>query len=321
MKLRWLVLTYIVCGCAARDATTPTANRSSGQTPTLALFQFHNASWINLHHVLWGLSIKRENVDRVDTAGLGDQDARTWSAAIEFYAASYAKRDFTFDNEMADINDRISRIDDGAGVADAGVPADLAATLSAAMPIYRAHFWPAHQRANRAWIASVEPYLEQHGAALSRELARTYRAEWPSDPLLVDVVQYASWAGAYATLGPDHLTISSADERNQGSQALEILFHEASHAIVRPLRDALDKELAAQNKSARDLWHAALFYSTGFLVKGRLGRAYVPYAYKNQVYTRAWAAYLPALESAWTPYLDGRTSFESAVHELVTAIP
>jgi hypothetical protein len=103
-------------------------------------------------------------------------------------------------------------------------------------------------------------------------------------PLRVDVTRYASWAGAYTTLAPDHLTVAGTDPRNHGPNALECVLHEASHAIVRPLREALDKELQAQGKSSDDLWHAVLFYSTGYAVQRRIGHRYVPYVYKYGLY-------------------------------------
>jgi hypothetical protein len=46
----------------------------------------------------------------------------------------------------------------------------------------------------------------------------------------------------------------------------------------------------------------------------------VPYAYKYDLYSRGWAAYRPALERAWTPYLEGREPFEVAIESLVAAL-
>jgi len=42
----------------------------------------------------------------------------------------------------------------------------------------------------------------------------------------------ANNTGAYTTLDPLRVTIASTDARNQGSAALEVLFHEASHGIA-----------------------------------------------------------------------------------------
>jgi hypothetical protein len=322
MKLMFIAAIAATIGCAA--ASVPPARRPPA---TSSRFDFHSGAWINLHHLLWGQAIQRlkagahrELAD--DPADLDEASARTWRAAVDFYAASYAERDFTFDDAMADLNHRLSGLDDRADIRASQLPPDLVAILAQVMPIYRARLWPADDRRNRAWIDQVAVLVAHDAADLSRELAGAYHSAWPSQPLRVDVTRYAGWAGAYTTLEPDHLTISSADPGNQGPSALECVLHEASHAIIRPLRDALDNELHAQGKSSDDLWHAVLFYSTGYVVQRRLGHDYVPYAYKHGLYTRGtWPAYIAALETQWTPYLDGKKSFDAAVHDLVGAIP
>lgn len=317
--MRWLVW-ILIAGCAAR--TVP------AEVPA-ARFAFHSGAWLNLHHVLWGEALRRSTPDQgrkdavpdeVGAAGLAPEQARVWSAAIDVYVSRFADKDFTFDDEMIAINNQLARMDDAADVRGRGVPAEAADALAQAMPIYRARWWPEHDRANRAWIASAEAGVARHGEAMSRALARIYQSAWPAAPLRVDVVRYAGWSGAYTTLAPDRLTIASGDPRNQGMSALEILLHEASHAIVAPLRAALDRELAAQGKQARDLWHAALFFSVGDVVR-RGVPGYVPYADRLGLYARAWPAYRAALGRAWAPYLAGRASFAAAVHDLVAALP
>jgi len=335
MKLMLVIAAAAIAAmfsCGPGDATRSTAAPAVTSTPGVRLFEFHSGAWINLHHILWGQALQRRHgagsrdatagLDDVDTAALDEASARSWRQAIDFYAATYADRDFTFDDAMADLNNRISAVGDRADIRHSQLPPDLAEILAQAMPIYRGQFWPAHDRSNRAWVDEATAYVARDGAALSRELARAYRSAWPEVPRRVDVTRYASWAGAYTTLEPDRLTVASTDPRNHGTNTLECLLHEASHAIVRPLRDALDRELQAQGKSSADLWHAVLFYSTGYVVQRRVGHDYVPYAYKYGLYTRgAWPTYIVALEQQWTPYLDGRESFDAAVHDLVTAIP
>jgi hypothetical protein len=318
--VRWLVGMVVIAGCAGQ-VTRPEVRA--------ARFEFHSGAWINLHHVLWGEALRRSTPDHgrkdavpedVDAAVLEGEDAQRWSAAIDVYVARFAGKDFTFDDEMAALNGRLSALEDAADVRGSGVAAEAAEALAAVMPIYRARWWPAHDRANRAWSEAVAAQLARHGEAMSRELARIYQAGWPAAPLRVDVVHYAGWSGAYTTLGPDHLTVASGDPRNQGVGALEIVLHEASHAVVAPLRDALDRELAARGKRARDLWHATLFFSVGDVVR-RGVPGYVPYADRLGLYARAWPAYRAALVRAWAPYLAGRATFADAVRALVAALP
>lgn len=134
----------------------------------------------------------------------------------------------------------------------------------------------------------------------------------------VDVTEYANWAGAYTTLGPTHITVSSGNAGNQGDAALEILFHEASHSIAGKLRAALTDEAKAQNKlfRRREFWHAVLFYTTGEIVRRHLD-SYTPYALKNGLYDRAWAGAPEVLDTDWKPYLNGKIDLATAIRGVV----
>jgi hypothetical protein len=173
------------------------------------------------------------------------------------------------------------------------------------------------------------------GGKLSEQLTAVYHAEWPQEPIYVDVVSYAGPFGAYMSLEPAHISISSTDGRNQGLAGFEVLFHEASHALARAVQDGIARDCRARNiPIPRDLWHALLFYTTGELVKRALGKrdavpasgspsgpaAYAPYAYRNGLYARGWQDYEGVLERYWQPYLDGRTDFDHALASLVSAL-
>ena len=155
---------------------------------------------------------------------------------------------------------------------------------------------------------------------LEKELATVYATDWPSTPIRTDVAEYASYAGAYTTLGPAHITVSSVNPGNQADAALEILFHEASHALVARLRNTLASEARARNKlfPRRDFWHAVLFYTTGEVVRRHLD-GYTPYAMKNGLYERAWQGVPEILDADWKPYLDGRIDMITGVRRLVAA--
>nr|MDQ3818614.1 hypothetical protein [Acidobacteriota bacterium] len=199
------------------------------------------------------------------------------------------------------------------------------AALERAAPVYRPRWGTEHDRANRAWIATVRPMVKKFAGTLANQIASAYHTSWPSSLLRVDVVSYASWAGAYTTLDPNRITISNNDPRQEGYAAFETLFHESSHVLIDVVRNAIARECQAQNKAVpRDLWHAMLFYTTGELVRKRLAQQgvsnYVPYAYKNGLFTRAWPQFIRPLEQHWQAYLDGRTDFDSALKKVVAEI-
>ena len=60
-------------------------------------------------------------------------------------------------------------------------------------------------------------------------VGRAYGGEWPTEQIRVDVAAYANWPGAYTTNRPNQLTISHVSYKER-LDALEIMFHEVSHA-------------------------------------------------------------------------------------------
>jgi hypothetical protein len=167
MKLTLIAAIAATLGCA--PASAPTATRPSA---TSTLFDVHSGAWINLHHVLWGQALQRTGDAGArsaldDDAGLDEASARTWRAAVDFYAASYAGRDFIFDDTMAELNHRLSAIEDRADIRASQLPPDLVEILAQTMPIYRAHRWPADA------LAALSPDAADAAAAWAR-----YLAEW-----------------------------------------------------------------------------------------------------------------------------------------------
>ena len=301
----------------------------------LPVFALYSNFWVNLHHVLYEQARLRTERPTVRTQSeaakqgraplpldsLTEQERRDWNAAVDEYELKMAPHDLLFDQDMVLINDRLAEMGDNETAEVTGFLPGVIAALAKSAPIYRAHWWPGDDRANREWINSVAPLVEDLGATISRRLSSIYRAPWPHGAIHVDVCAYAGVFGGYTTLEPLHITVSSRDPRNQGLAAFELLFHEASHGLADPVRDALDHEFHALSKPIpRDLWHALLFYTTGEVVRRMLvgtgHDSYKPYAEENHLYERDWQTYQKALDRDWQPYLDQRSDFATAIKRL-----
>ncbi|MBI3670630.1 MAG: hypothetical protein HY237_12725 [Acidobacteria bacterium] len=346
---------------SSRDAERHQASEQS--LAPLPVFEFHSGFWINLHHFLYQQARLRNSsapagtgadptgqsessaraaaAAQVLTSALTGDEQRAWTAALDYYAEDLAARDLLVNGDMVNIKNRLAEMETcadlsgrSAGVCASGLRRELIAALERAAPVYRARWWDEHDRTNRSWIAGVAPLVRQMGGGLAQRLSAVYQADWPTGRLRVDVVFYGGPFGAYTTLDPVHLTISSSDPRNQGVAALEVLFHEASHALARAVRDAIVRECRQRGKPIpRDLWHALLFYTTGEIVKRALQNekavsqpagtrpdTYTPYAYRYGLYARGWSNYQRLLERHWQPYLDGKVEFETALARLVSAL-
>jgi hypothetical protein len=280
----------------------------AGAAQGAPIFEFHSGFWVNLHHFLY---------EQAAAATPPASAPPAWRKAVDYYHSQVVLRDLLSD-EAAHINDRLSDLESAASLHDSGLPPGLVDALESAAPIYKAQWWPKHDAANHAWIEAVTPQVAMYGASLKKELAAAYQTDWPATPVRVDVAEYANWSGAYTTIFPTHVTVSSVNPGNQGDAALEVLFHESSHALILKIRDALGQEMAAEHKlfRTRNFWHAVLFYTTGEIVRRHLDN-YAPYVFKNGLYMKAWTGAPEVLDKDWKPYLDGEIDLPTAVRRLV----
>jgi len=351
----FLLLTLLLLA-PSRTAAQIQSNSTYGPLP---VFELHSGFWINLHHTLYQEARQRNATASQDKSARSSAAApkntpevkltltaleqKAWGDAVAYYAANYAAKDLLFSTELIQLKDQLGDFEDcdelsgrNRKFCDAGLSAKLTQILEAAAPVYRAHLWPEHDRANRRWIQRVAPQVREQGVGLSERLADIYQTRWPREKIRVEVAGYANWAGAYTTVDPLRVTISSLDARNQGAEALEVLFHEASHGIAEPVQAAIIRECHQRDKAIpRDLWHALVFYTTGEVIRPVLsspaatagnqdgsvpGGGYTPYALREGLYQRGWNEYLKVLQRFWQPYLDGRATFDDAIARMVSSL-
>jgi len=365
MRLRarqgWLVLLFLLLlqGLPARASSQQT---NSTELP-LPVFELHSGFWINLHHTLYSEARQKKALSSRDVSNrknaasvakstvaskqaVTEAEQRAWDEAVSYYADNYAAKDLLFSTELIQLKDQLGDFEDCDELSgrkrkfcDAGLPPKLTQILEAAAPVYRAHLWPEHDRANRNWILHVAPLVREQGVGISEHLADIYRTRWPQGRIRVDVSAYANAAGAYTTVDPLRVTISSLDARNQGAEALEVLFHEGSHGIAEPVQAAIIRECHQRDKPIpRDLWHALVLYTTGEVIRPALAssvrttgdagdgpnpaqKASGPSNTVRDIFSqRGWKDYLELLQRFWQPYLDGKATFDDAIARMVSSL-
>ena len=287
-----LVLVYpLVC---AAQATSP-------------IFEFRSEFWINLHQFLIHQAA-------VAQAPSGPPE---WRDALIYYRHGLAQQDLMSRAAEA-MNNRLADAGSAPELRPDGLDPEMRSVLSKAAPVYRSLWWPEHNSSNLAWIDAVRPLLAKYGASICRDIAAVYQTPWPAIPIRVDVTAFAGPLGAYTTLEPTHITISSTDKGYQGAAALEMLFHESSHLLDAKVRAALEQERLGQGLvfKRRAFSHAVLFYTAGEIVR-RYVPGYEMYGIRNHIFVDGWPESFAVLERYWKPYLDGRTDLPSAVRALV----
>ncbi len=294
-------------------------------------FRLYSAFWPNLHHLLWAEAWTRRPPTPVPppslslpeplAADLTASERAAWDAAVKYY-----------DDELADLHPlfelgpvRKVMIAAGVTLPATGLEADHRRTLAAAADVYRRHWWPAHDHANRAWVADPMSKLASISPGVPDRLARLYGTPWFTAPVRVDLVRVGAREGAYTSVdpAPAHITVSTGSPILTGWTAVEVLLHEASHALAHPLMEAFAAESRAQNKNTRDLWHVALFFLTGEVVRQALAARqidYQPYLYSTGLFDRAWPQFKAPIETHWKAYIDGAVPRDDAIRQIVAVV-
>jgi len=298
--------------CCLLLTPAPPVQRSS-------FFEFHSAFWMNLHHFLHALArADAPLVAPLAKEATSDERAQ-WNAAVDRYRTRYGKRSLLFDDGLVRMKLQLIAAESRPSLAGVAIADDDTRLLESVAPIYRKYWWPAHDSENKAFVAGLEPLLKQYGGEIATRLAATYGTTWPSQPIRVDLVHDAGPPGnAYTTNNPTHPTISSTDRRHQGIEALEIVFHEASHGwdevLMKGVSDAA-KRIGIP--PPRQLWHGLLFYNAGEIVTEALAsggvRNYQMYMYKEHMFDGPYLGWRDPILKHWTAFLAGNISRDEAI--------
>jgi hypothetical protein len=317
---------------AGGTAAEPRISRGADSIPVVSadnLFEFHSGFWINLHLFLYeqaaiatagphGTPHEAElSTDASATAGLSEDESKTWSAALVYYRANLLHHDLASDPDLIKIKNRLEDIEGDTSVDRTDLDPKLVAVLDAAAPVYRTHWWLLHDASNQTWIKAVMPLVDDHGASLEQQIATAFETPWPDHPIRVDVVAYANYAGSYTTPHPTRITMSSVDGGNQDTAALEVLFHAASYAML----DAISANVKhAYERAKRDpppeLSEMMLWFTTGYLVQ-QLYPNYTAYGDRFALWAEgSKTGYRAALIKDWQPRLDGKVTLDAALAQM-----
>ena len=318
-------LALLLCVTSARSA-------DKELVATQNKLAFYSPFWPNLHHVLYAEAWRKRGVEAARslagplpeplTGDLTPDERRAWDEAVAYYDRELADHHILF--ELGDI--RRALYVGGGTLPDKGLGKAHHDALAAAAPVYTKYWWPAHDRANRAWIAETLPRIGQLSPEVPNRLERLYETHWFRTPARVDVVRVGIREGAYTDVdpAPAHITISSSEPNNQGWHAAEVVFHESSHALFQVPRDEIDREAREQRKNTGALWHVAMFYIGGEVVREALAARkieYSPYLYETGLLDRAWPQFKPTIEHNLPAFVAGKTSLAEAIRALVAEAP
>lgn len=341
--VRFAAVIVTISACAT---SRPPATSSSSAVPTSAkskdttrLFHFHVDFWANLNQVLLHealvprpgfdgpKSLKNQHVVQLDT--LAPDEAARFREGFAYYDGHFTTRNL-FDGFIDTLPTFFAAGSAPTPPTSKAIDEDWRRALLATAPIYRAHFWPAHERKGWAYVAGMRPLVVAHEAWFAERLVAVYGLPLPTAPIDVEITPVVPPFGGFTLGEPPYtppnealITLSSEDPSYAGDAGIEMLFHEVSHVLV----GRVEKGLAdAAKRQGRKLdprfWHDVVFYTAGHLTKERLGPGYVPYAERpsSQLFQPGDERLL-ALERSWQPYLDGQSTMAAAIDALAASFP
>ena len=332
--MRFLFAVLVACAACqpypgapspVRRPSTPsdhnfTAPPTSDAVPFLG---FHSDFWLNLHHFLnvqaraqlgtpdSRLPVMLSAVADPPTIPFATETARSdWNEAIGIYADAVAKWSISSDSALVDLDYHL------AGLAsspvqtiayDPQIPSIIRRALVLAAPAYAARWWPAHDAANRAWIASARAMINGSSPAIQPTIESALGQHWTPLQRTVEVVRYADATGIYASERPTMVTVSSAYAAVYPDYALERIYIAAAssetEALVAALRGA---GMNTSSAAAKEFVAQLVRYSVGDAVKRAIPSHVIQL---GPVTAHNWSL----IERYWVPHLEGRIPMRAAV--------
>jgi hypothetical protein len=324
--------------CAAPSAPAPTAPKAPTAHEKAPLFRFHAGFWSNLNEVLLHeslvprpgfegpKSLKGRHV--VSTDGLAPPEAAQWREALAYYETRFTTRNL-FDHFIGVMPVLFAVGPSQTPPATTELDEEWRSRLLLAAPVYRTHFWPAHEQRDRAYIAGMQPLVAAHGAWFAKRLVAVYGTPLPKEPIDVDVAPVVPPFGGFTMGEPPYsppnaalITLSSEDPSYAGEAGVEMLFHEVAHLLVGRVQEGIEASAKRQGRKHQPrFWHDVIFYTAGHVAQERLGPAYIPFAERpsSKLFGGDDDSRLVVLKRTWQPYLDGRVTMAAAIDAIAAS--
>lgn len=290
----------------------PQAAADDGRIVATDLFVFSSHFELNMHDFLY-YQAQRDTVHALPDAcarDLSEAEKTAWDHARRHYAADMGRRHHRTDSLMRALRYELGGLDwDNPGVD----LSEIRSLLDGASATYRSCWWTAHDEGNRAWAKELAANVVVYQDTLRRLFESYFMEEW-SGKIPVDVVTYASWAGANTVPEPAHIMMSSVNRKYKSYNALEMVFHEAAHLIMHN-----GKISPYAPDAPGGAWHAILFYTAGEVTSRVLASDGVEYESYMDSYN-VFGRWHEALERHWRPYLDGEAGWDESVRAVVAAV-
>jgi hypothetical protein len=282
---------------------------------------FESDLQINLHHFLYQLARDDKYFETtLEDTRLSSVDKYSLSSTVDIYKSKMDNRHILFDRgEIPQITIKVLAHDVIKGETSIGK------ALKSFQPIYERLYWEEHDKRNKEWIEELVPRLDRFGKQIKTKLEQIFDGSLFSQKshLISVVYKPGTRQGAYTSSRSLQSVINSTDEYYLNWYALELTFHEISHAISVNRQSKLYKSIESEfNSNGLEseiaIWHPILFYTVGEVVKKAISNhnpKYIPYADINNIFTGSWD-YKKILIEHWQPYIEGQVTMAIAIENI-----
>lgn len=282
---------------------------------------FESDLQINQHHFLYELARDKKYFEKIMAeTQLDSKDRSILNLAVDTYKSNMNIKHVLFDYGV--IPQTTSKV-----LAHEKIESNttIEKAFSSFKPLYERIYWVKHNKRNKQWIKNLAPKLNQHGAEIQAELEQIFDAPLFTEKghMISVVYKPGTKQGAYTSSRSMQSVINSTYEDFLDWYALEMVFHEISHANsfnrsskLFKLIETVFKERGLESETG--IWHPILFYTVGEVVKkvtSSQNPDYITYADRNDLYTGSWD-YKEILIQYWKPYLEGKVTMKVALDNI-----
>jgi hypothetical protein len=320
-------------------AAVATFSQSDSQTTTkiaeTTYMELHSNYLVNLHHFIFNKAMhyrfyKNENQKQFDKlfaeikTKVEETTKREVMIAVKFYADSLSTKNMLFDEELTDFKISLQQSLTFDQLKIIAKSPQIVTAMQKADAFYQKYYWSEQDKKNRDFVLSKIKTIKSIESDVMANCSKYYQYDFDGKKFRIDLTDYATFFSAYTTTEPYvSAIISSTTQKHEGTQGIEVIFHEISHDMIDSVFIMQQKICTFRNLAFdHNVWHSILFYSTGMFVKtalAKLGVDHELYLIKNKItdFNPEVKKMMNTIIDYWQQYLDGKISMQSAMEHIL----
>jgi hypothetical protein len=305
------------------------------QIASTRYIEFYSNYLVNLHHFIFNKAMhysfyRNENQKQFDTlfaeikTQVDETTKKEVMIAVKFYADSLSTKNMLFDEELTNFKISLQQSQTFDQLKINAKSPQIVTAIQNSDAFYKKYYWSEQDKKNRDFVLSKVKTIKGIESDVMTNFSKYYQYNFNGKKFRIDLTDYATFFSAYTTTEPYvSATISSTTKKHQGTQGIEVIFHEISHAMIDSVFMMQQKICTNRNLAFdHNVWHSILFYSTGMFVKTALAKVGVNhelYLLKNKItdFNPEVKKTMNTITDYWQQYLDGKLSMQSAMEHIL----